>query len=250
MAVTLPIVNGSTGTWGTILNDAITDIDGRLVTATNTNGTQKTDIEALDLRLDTIEATNTIGLLAVSTAAGKPAARVGLMGLETDTGYMYYCASIAGVATRVPFPGQFLAKIKQTSAQNFTSGNGAALILHSADTNRTNGWTSGTRFTATVPGMYEFTGAIAYGANAAGYRSAIWYKGGNPINGGGATISATPITPTSAQTIVVARPCIIGLNVGDYMELWGAQNSGVTLATDTSLAAQSGIQVKYLGYYA
>lgn len=247
MAVTLPIINGSTGTWGTILNTAIEDIDTRLVTATTKNGTQDTDLTALTSRVGAIEQTNTIGLLAVSTSGNRPTARVGLMGLETDTGYMYYCASVGGAATRVPFPGSFMAKIKQTSTQNFTSSNGAALVMHTADTNRLNGWSSGSRYSAPVKGIYEFTGGITFGGNATGYRAAMWYVNGSQFNG--ATTQIATGTTASVSTTVNARTSVIGLNVGDYVELWGAQNSGATLATDVSTGVQSGIQVKYLGYY-
>jgi len=247
--VSLPVINGSTGTWGTILNQAIRDIEGYLNTNAASDVTQGTDITQLKTDVNALKATNTVGMMAVSTSLNRPTPTVGLMGLETDTGYMYYVASVSGTPTRVPFPGQYLAKIKQTNSQNFTQGNGAALTLHTADMNRLNGWTSGSRYSAQVPGVYEFTGAITFGANATGYRSAIWYKQGAAFNGAGVTIPATPITPTSAPTTVVARPTIIGLNVGEYVELYGVQSGAATLATDASAIVQSGMQVKYLGYY-
>lgn len=80
MAVTLPIVNGSEGVWGTILNAAITDIDNRVVanatkgtthdstiatltSTTQTHTTQITNntnaITALDGRIDTLETGTT-----------------------------------------------------------------------------------------------------------------------------------------------------------------------------------------------
>ena len=55
MAVTLPIVGNSEGTWGTTLNAAITDIDTRLVTATTVNGQQTADITAHNNRLNALE---------------------------------------------------------------------------------------------------------------------------------------------------------------------------------------------------
>ena len=245
--VTLPVVNDSTGVWGTILNTSIQTLEGYINTNLATNDTQGTDIATLKTDVQTLKNTNTVGMMAVSTSAAKPPAVVGLMGLETDTGYLYYCARIGGVATRVPFPGQYMAKIKQTSSQNFTTNVGAPVTFNTADMNRLSGWSSGSRYTAPVAGVYEFNGAITYGGNATGYRAAMWYVNGSIYNGATAQIATG--TTASVSTTVVARPFIIGLTQGQYVELWGNQNSGVTLATDVNTHLQTGMQVKYLGYY-
>lgn len=248
--VELPVINGSTGVWGTILNNSIRQIEGYINTNLDTNTTQGDTLTTLTNDVTNIKNTFKNGMMAVSTSTTRPPAVVGLIGLETDTGYLYYCASISGVATRVPFPGQYLAKLRQTSSQTFNQGSAAAITYGVADTLRGGGWSSGSRYTAQVPGIYEFTGAITFGANATGYRTAMWYKGGTPVPAGAVTIPATPITPTSASSVVTARTMVIGLNTNDYVELYGVQSGATTLNTDVAASLQSGIYVKYLGYYA
>jgi len=249
MAVTLPIINGSEGVWGSILNTAITDIDNRLINATDKNNTQDTTLTTYGDRITTLENKPAAeGKLLLTTSGSRPTPVVGQIVLETDTGYLYYCASVGGVATRVPFPGSYVAKLKQTTSQNLPTGSGTAITFNAADFNRLNGWTSGSRFVATVPGTYEFTGAVSFGANGTGYRGCIWVVNGANFNGTAAYGPPAPTTPVSASTVIVARPVTLGLGVGQYVELYGIQGSGSTLATDVGTTQQSGMQVKYLGY--
>jgi hypothetical protein len=241
--VTLPVINGSTGTWGTILNQAIRDIEGYLNTNATADETQATDIETLKTDVTGLKA-KPVGMMAVSTSANRPTAVVGLQGLETDTGYLYYVASILGVPTRVPLPGSLMARLYQSSTQTFATSVGAPLVLHGNDFLRQGGWSSGSRYSAPVSGTYEFTGAISYGNNATGYRAAMWYVGGSPLNGGASQVPAV----AAVETTVFARTVAITLTAGQYVELWGAQNSTVSLASSTQGTLRSGIQVKYLGY--
>jgi hypothetical protein len=247
VAVTLPVVNGSSGTWGTILNAALTDIDTRLTTATTSIGTQDTDIGSLKTRVTTLEgATSAGGKLTVATSGTRPALAVGQIVLETDTGFLYYAASVNGVATRVPFPGSYVAKLKRTTTQNYGNNSAGALQYNTADFDRLAGWNGGTpsRYTAQVPGSYEFAGAISYETNATGYRQVTWYVNGTAQNTSNAVVAAA----TGESTVAVARTITLKLAAGDYVEMYGLQNSGSTLATDVTTAFQPGMQVKYLGY--
>lgn len=63
MALILPDINGSSGVWGTILNDALNGMDVRITNNANTGAansnaiaTNTTAINGLDSRLDTVEA--------------------------------------------------------------------------------------------------------------------------------------------------------------------------------------------------
>lgn len=244
MALTLPDVNGSSGTWGSILNAALTDMDTRLNDATTKNTAQDTSLTTLGNRVTTLETSG--GKLAVATSTTRPAPAVGQIVLETDTGYLYYMASVGGTPTRVPFPGSYVAKLKRTTPQNFGNNSAGGVAFTAADLDRLGAWSSAapTRYTAPVPGAYEFTGAISYAANGTGFRSTTWYVNGAAQNSSSIIIPAV----TGEATVVNARPVVLRLAVGDYVELVGLQNSGATITTDTTTANQPSIQVKYLGY--
>jgi hypothetical protein len=69
MAITppLPIVGNSEGTWGTTLNQGLTDMDDRLVQAITVNGNQDTSIASNTSRLTALEA-NPMCKLSQNTA--------------------------------------------------------------------------------------------------------------------------------------------------------------------------------------
>lgn len=238
MAVTLPVVNGSSGTWGTILNAALTDIDNRL----STNTTDSTDLKNRVSNLETSGG----GKLTVATSGSRPTPAVGQVVLETDTGYLYYVASVQGAPTRVPFPGSHVAKLRRTSSQNFGNNSAGALQFTVADFDRLGSWNSSTpsRYTAQIPGIYEFTGGLSYSVSTAGYRSVTWYYNGSPFNASNAVVPGA----AGDSTVVAARTSTLKLAVGDYVELFGMQNSGATLTTDTTNAYLPNMSVKYLGY--
>lgn len=247
MALAKPVVNGSSGTWGSILNDALDDLDTRITDATTKNTTQDTTLTALDGRIDTLE--NDTGGGGLTVASGSlPAVAVGQIVLDTVTGYLHYGASVGGTPTRVPFPGSYVAKLKRTTTQTYGNNAAGALNFSAADTDRLGGWNNGTptRYTATIPGAFEFTGAISWVTNATGYRSVTWYLNGAAQNASSAIVPGT----SGESTVVVARPAVLRLNVGDYVELYGLQNSGGSITTDAATANQPSIQVKYLGYNA
>lgn len=247
MAITLPVVNGSSGTWGTILNAALTDIDTRLTDATSKNTSQDTTLTTLGGRVTTLEGSaGSGGELTVATSATRPAPAVGQIVLETDTGFLYYVASVSGTPTRVPFPGSYLAKLKRATTQTYGNNTAGPVAFTVADFDRLKGWNGTTRYTATVPGIYEFTGAISWVTNTTGYRSVTWNVNGAPHNCTAAIIPAAP----GESTVVVARPCVLALNANDYVELVGQQNSGVSLTTDAGYINQPSMVVKYLGYNA
>lgn len=249
MAVTLPIVGGSSGVWGSILNDAITDIDNRLVTATGTNSAQDTDITDLKSRLTALEtAPPARGMLIITTSGTRPPMTQGQICLETDTGYLYYVHTAGGALTRIPWPGSHIAGIRQTTAQNTTTGTATALTMDTRDFDRLGGWAGTSRYTAFVKGLYEFTGAVSFATNTTGYRACYW-----AVNGAGRPASRVqiPPAPTGASTVIAARPMTVSLNVGDYVELMAHQNSGATLSTDvtTGTMYQPSVLIKFLGYY-
>jgi hypothetical protein len=246
VTVVLPVINGSSGVWGQILNTALTDIDVRLTTATNANATQDTEVGALKTRVGTLESgASAGGKLTVTTSASRPPITVGQIALETDTGYLYYGASVNGTATRVPFPGSYVAKMRSTAAQNLTTSVATRITLGATDFDRLGGCTS-TRYTAQVPGMYELTGAVSFENHSTGYRGTYWYLNGAQYNGSTTTLAATP--GTAAPTVVPMRTIVAKLDAGQYVEVYAIQNSGTTLATENGFQYQSTAHIKYLGY--
>lgn len=250
MTVTLPIINGSTGIWGGILNTAITDIDDRLMTATGKNDTQDATLTSLTARIVALEsAVTSIGAMKTFTSGTRPAPTVGVVGLETDTGYLAYGAKIGGIATWVPWPGSVMAKLRQTTAQDVLRVDGGAtsvINFQVADLNRLSGWVGGARFTAPLAGLYECAGAITYAANGVGNRNAMLTVNGAQLT---ATASSCPGTASGAST-ALTRPIVLALNKNDYVELRSWQSSDITIKTDVATGqSQTGLQVKYMGYY-
>lgn len=91
------------------------------------------------------------------------------------------------------------------------------------------------RATAIFAGWYQVSGAVGYAASATGRRLASWAVNGTE------DISARIFVPTTAvaDVGVPARTKVIYLNVGDYIELWGYQESGGVLNTTTPLSSMS-----------
>lgn len=254
MAVTKPVVNGSSGTWGTILNAALDDLDTRitadvanLVTANTAITTNATNTTNLGTRVTALEgAANT--KLIVATSGTRPAAAVGQAVLETDTGFLYYVVSIGGTPTRVPFPGSYLARMRRTTTQNIGNSSQNEISFSSADFDRLTGWSSGspTRYTAKVAGDYEFSGMVSFAANSTGYRLATILHNGSNVPG---AVSVVPAGQAVASTAVSLRPITVTMALNDYVELSCFHNGGATLATDATTHYQPTLQVKYLGYH-
>lgn len=146
-------------------------------------------------------------------------------------------------ATKV---GSVVLHARQTTSQNITDSTVAAMTFNIADRNTDAVWSAGspTRFTPATPGWYQMSGAIAFGANATGYRSVYWYLDGVFINGTRVTVGSGG---SSYVTVVNARTMPIYIAAASYVTLVGWQNSGVTLATGTSVDMHSTMSAIYLG---
>ena len=261
MALILPDINGSEGVWGSILNTALNDLDGRLITATSANGTNAgaiqtlgntvgdhtDDIDDLDRRVDTLEGAGggTSGFI-VGTTASLPAVTIGQITLATDTGYLSYGASIAGVATRVPFPGSWVLRLRKTNTQSMGHESINKISFNSESFDRLDGWTAtaSTKYVCKVPGTYEFTGGVSWQANATGYRKVSLYLDGIESNG---TVTTGPAA-TGEVTSLNLRPTILKLAVNQEVELGALQNSTATLSSDAATGNQPTLNAKYLGY--
>jgi hypothetical protein len=119
----------------------------------------------------------------------------------------------------------------QSAAQSLANNTWTSLSLNNTTTDPYAGHsdtTNNSRYTAQVAGWYEISGVAAFGANATGFRAAKCTVNGVAINASngytgnnGATFNTATVTPTR----------IVFLNVGDYVEVQGFQNSGGALST-------------------
>lgn len=90
--------------------------------------------------------------------------------------------------------------------------------MHSTSTNTS-------RITIVTTGYYQLSGGIGWAANSTGQRRAWWHVNGTGVLGGLVTIPAG----TATEMAIPAATITLSLTAGDYVELFGWQNSGGTL---------------------
>jgi hypothetical protein len=131
-----------------------------------------------------------------------------------------------------------LAEVYQTISQTLSNGTWTAISQDSTvlDTDgQHSGSINNSRFTCQVAGWYTVAGAVAFNANSTGSRAADIYRNGSPL-----LIASGAITAASnAIHVAVAAGLGLQLAVGDYLELYGWQNSGgnVTTAVGTQYSS-------------
>ena len=97
------------------------------------------------------------------------------------------------------------------------------------------------RFICQVAGWYSASGAVGFASNSTGSRGAGIYKNGSPL-----TIASGAITAASnTNHVAVAGEVFVTMNVGDYLELAGWQNSGGALNTITTGQYTSYLYVRW-----
>ncbi len=260
ITITKPVVGGSQGTWGSILNQALDD----LVTQINTNTTDlttaktdittaKTDITSLKSRVTTAE--NNIstlqsgssgggsanGFYSVSTRSGNSSYGNGAHLYETSTQRHWVGSSTAWV----PMPGSIVFKARSGSSANLADSTWVD-IPWTVEYDRMGVGVSGSAYTPGLPGWYELTGSSGFSLGGSstnpGTRSLCWYISGSQANAGQSTF------PGAGTVVVPARALCVLLTASDSIALKVYQNSGSTLTMLGSNAQQaSHMCVKYLG---
>lgn len=135
----------------------------------------------------------------------------------------------------------------QSASQSIASNTWSAISLNVTTMDSYSGHsdtTNNSRYTAQVSGWYMVSGVVAFGANATGFRAAkVNVNGTTLLNAGngyaqntGGTFSCPVTTPN--------RP--VFLNSGDYVELYGFQNSGGALSTSALGELACGLTVWWL----
>lgn len=81
------------------------------------------------------------------------------------------------------------------------------------------------RLTIVTPGVYRLSGAISWAGNATGRRYQTWYLNGAVIDGGALHLPASSASNITLPAATIDIACI----AGDYIELFGLQDSGGAL---------------------
>lgn len=140
------------------------------------------------------------------------------------------------------------ANVRQTSAQTLTNATPTALTFQAEDFDDDPTGGSGhstvsntSRYTANYPGWYMCAGGICFATNASGRRGTRWAVNGTAING----TEAFGPAYSAATTSMPSRTLLIFLNAGDYVELFGYQESGGNLATAITTTQQPHMMVSW-----
>ncbi len=228
--VTKPVVNGSTETWGTILNSALDDLQA-----------------GVDASLKYATATTKGDLFAATAAATVTRQPIGTNGNVLTADSTMNTGMRWGLA-----PGTLVFRARQTAAQTLPTATVKTVEFNVVDLDRLSGWNGSTyALTPGIPGWYECTGLVSFVANAAatGSRNVYWGPGnGTTLHGAGATFTLA----TNSLMTCAARAFTIYLDGGTSsttaIQMLVQQNSGADLNTASATAAwQATMQVKYLG---
>jgi hypothetical protein len=226
VAITKPTVNGSSGTWGTLLNQALDDLQSQIDATIPEN--------TITARGDLIAGT------AASTAARLPVGATGRV-LTADT------AAGTGMSWQLA-PGALVLKVRATGSQNLADSTNVALNFNAIDYDRfgTFNAAGATSYAPGVTGWYELNGAGSFvNTNSGGSRSVVWLLNGVSVPGGG-----TQLQPVNTLAMgVAARPTVVQLTaITDTISLAASQTSGVQLTTASAAATlQVSMHIKYLG---
>jgi hypothetical protein len=120
-------------------------------------------------------------------------------------------------------------RLYQTATTSMPSGTATAILfdteeddtdsMHSTSTNTS-------RIVCNAAGLYQVIATLGFAGNATGYRRVDLRKNGGPTPF--ATVSVQAASSLSSAVQVVAK---VPLAVGDYVEMYGTQNSGSALAS-------------------
>lgn len=128
-----------------------------------------------------------------------------------------------------------------TTAQSLANATWTSILLQTEvfDTHNGHSTTTNTsRYTAVVSGVYQVTGVVGFAANFTGTRGARIAKGGIALQSGGVFVAAGrgAVTPT----------VFVALNIGEYVEVQGWQDSGGALSTAGNADVGSGMTLRML----
>lgn len=178
---------------------------------------------------------------AVRTSLGTPYAGYPILRTDQFGMVQMWTGSAWVTAPNAPY-----GHVRQTVQQVLTSGVWTALTFTTEDLDNFGGHvTSGntSRYTVQRDGVYMLNGAYACGVQTAGGRACRWALNGAAIAGS----SAVAATASDFYAgVIAARPILVRLVVGDYIELQAHQNSASSLGTIVTGENQSSMSVLWV----
>lgn len=147
----------------------------------------------------------------------------------------------AWAAFAVPY-----AQLRQTALQNVPNATFTPILFNTEDFDNVGGHSTSSntsRYTcvAGFEGVYEFGGQASFGTGGTGSRTTLWTKNGVVL-----PASQGPGYDPGDTGFALARPIMVRLVAGDYVELNGYQSNGATLATSIVGEFQSSMTVKWI----
>lgn len=133
----------------------------------------------------------------------------------------------------------------QTSTQSVANNTPVALTIDTENLDSDGGHstvTNTSRYTATVPGTYLVLGSVAWASNATGLRTA-------QIKLNGTSVRGSQIVSASVSGAQWCGQCwaVVTMNgTTDFVEVWGNQTSGGTLATYAGSDSSSAMALYFL----
>jgi hypothetical protein len=154
-------------------------------------------------------------------------------------GQVLTAAQLTQLATALNFAlyTRPLCKLHATIPQAIGTGVLSVLSIDATDVD-TDGGRSGPgsaldRYVCRTQGWYSVSATVSYAGNGTGSRFAVFHVNGQPQNGFSSNFNAL------ADNSGVTLSGLVHLNVGDYLQVAGFQDSGATINTAVSPAYQA-----------
>lgn len=154
--------------------------------------------------------------------------QIGDLALATETALQTQVAALQSSISTLANPPR--AQMRQIVAQTISDVTWTSITFTAEDIDSHNGHSTAvntSRYVAQVNGVYLLGGGMWWAANSTGVRIGRWAKNGSLLVGSGVEVP----TIVGGQVGVAYKPYLVTLNVSDYVELQGWQNSGGNLDT-------------------
>ncbi len=249
ISINKPTVGGSTGVWGTQLNQALDDMVTEINRIGNLGGSGGTG----GIPASTIAAKGDliVGVGASTVTRFAPGTNGHILTADSTTG--------TGLAWKAPTtggssiaPGTLVAKFAKSSSQSIAFNTGQAVAFNTvAYANTTAGFGAATGgLTSYVPGIagwYEISGSVAFAnADDTATPRACW------LVSAGVEVDASAGSSASVNghtTVVHTRPTAIQMTASQAVALFAYQARATSAALNLYLAGQymSSMTIKWLG---